>query len=78
MVVGVDAAGEESAAVVFGSVAALPHRCRTREAVQLLSCASHAVSHVRVLAVSSPEQKLYEPHAVTSPEQHFINPGWLA
>jgi hypothetical protein len=39
-----------------------------------------------VLAVSSPEQKLYEPRAVshvrvlavTSPEQHFINPGWLA
>jgi len=70
VVVGVDGAGEESAAVVFGSVAALPHRCRTREAVQLLSCASHAVSHVRVLAVSSPERELHEPRAVSRVRVH--------
>jgi hypothetical protein len=88
VVVGIDGAGEESAAVVFGSVSALTHRCRTRETVQLLGCASHAVSHVRVLAVASPEHKYFiNPRAVshvrvlavTSPEhKYFINPARLA
>jgi hypothetical protein len=70
VVVGVNGAGEESAAVVFGSVSALPHRCRAREAVQLLSCASIAVSHVRVLTVTSPEQKLHEPRSVSRVRVH--------
>ena len=54
VIVCVHSTGEESAAVVFGRVAALPHGGGTGEAVQLLGGAAQPVSRVRVLAVSSP------------------------
>ncbi len=56
MIVGVHGAGEESAAVVLGSVAALAYRGGAGEPIQLLSRTAQPVGRIRVLAVSRPTE----------------------
>ena len=52
MIVGVDGAGKECAAICLGRIPALPDGVRALEAVQLLSSTASPVGVVRVLALT--------------------------